>query len=193
MCGSRRITATHGSACRSAWAAFIRWSSCREGLMPVDSTATFRWLSPLGVSVILFLLITFMYVLMGIVSPILHHMIGLRFVEWFGLVWGKGADTQAYGRPPEVIAREHPEILATRVLAYDMLGGLYLCAAILHFCAVWFGLREGRAWALWALTLADLAIVAYYLIAGRLFSAAVTPVTLGDMHPYALFPALILP
>ena len=83
--------------------------------------------------------------------------------------------------------------MATKVTAYDMMFGLCLGVAILHFCLIWFGLRNGQTWSLWALTFANLAIIFSFLVAVRDFSVSLAPLRLSDLPPYATIPGFILP
>ena len=156
-------------------------------------THSFSWNSLLGYSVILFLLINFCYLTMGLLAPIAFRLYGTRLTEKFGLIYSPRSDKKAFGEADVNRIRSSPVVKATKISVYDVIAGLYLAVAILHFCIVWYGLRLGFSWSLWALAMADLAIPVYQYLAARNFSVNITPLNLSDFFPYVLVPALILP
>ena len=133
-----------------------------------------------------------MYLIVGVLTPIFFRLYGFELTEKFGLIFSPRTDVQAFGNSIERIKKDHV-VMMTKISVYDMISGLYLAVAILHFCIVWFGLRQGNAWSLWSLTLSNVAIILFFLIAARNFSANVTPLRFSDLAPYALLPAFILP
>ena len=161
--------------------------------MNTSSLAAFRWASPLGVSVALFLLINAAYLVMGLLAPIAFRLFGPELSDKFGLVFSPRTDTAVFGRSAAEIAREQPAAQVIKVSVYDMLSGLYLAVAILHFPIVWLGLRQGQAWSLWTLTAADLAIVLLFALAVHHYSAHLVQLRITDLFPYVLVPAFILP
>lgn len=156
------------------------------------ATIEFRWMTLLGFSVMLFLLINFMYAVVGMLTPIAFRLYGTELTQKFGLIVSPRADKAVFGDAIESVIKQ-PSAMVTKVSVYDMISGLYIAIAILHFCLVWFGLRNGLAWSLWALTFSDIAVVAGYLLATYHFSNNLTPLRFGDLAPYATLPALILP
>jgi hypothetical protein len=106
-------------------------------------------------------------------------VVGMVFVlDLCGNSLRKGYHAAYYGRVNSVFHRPCVVILAV---------------AILHFWLVWFGLRNGQPWSLWALTSANLVIIIFFLLAARDFSVRLAPLQLSDLAPYALLPAIILP
>ena len=153
----------------------------------------FSWNSLLGYSVILFLLINFCYVTMGLLAPIAFRLYGSQLTEKFGLVYSPRADKIAFGESNVNNIRNSKAVSTIKLSVYDVISGLYVAVAVLHFFIVWYGLRMGFSWSLWALTFADLAIPAYQYLAARNFSVNITPLHLSDFFPYVMVPALILP
>ena len=159
----------------------------------VNVTAPFNWNSFLGYSVILFLLINLCYIVMGLLAPVAFRIYGTQLTEKFGLIYSPRTDAIAFGESEVGRIKSLPVVKVTKVSVYDVISGLYLAVAVLHLCIVWYGLRMGLSWSLWALTFADLAIFGYQLMAARNFSFNITPLNLSDMFPYVLIPGLILP
>src|SRR5262245_40456172 len=153
----------------------------------------FRWASSLGVSVILFLIISFLYLMIGALTPIAYRRYGSELVSAFGLGFSRTSDRAAFGQPPTELVRQHPELMAMRVVVFDMFSGLYLALFVLHTAVTWFGLRRGFMWSLWTLLIADVALPLYYFVALMYFSRRLAPLTFADVPPYFYVPLLILP
>ena len=157
------------------------------------SSIDFRWLSPLGISVILFLIISAVYLLCGFLTSIGFRLYGSQLTNQFGLIFSARSDAASFGRTPHEIILDNPSILAAKVSIMDMIFGLYAAVGILHACLVWFGLRNGQAWSLWALAASDFVIIFFFLLAAKNFSATLAPLRFSDLAPYALVPGAILP
>ena len=153
----------------------------------------FAWNSTLGYSVMLFLLITFLYLVLGVVTPLTANKYCARWTELFGLVFSPRSDKAAFGKSAKEIVDQDPSVMVTKISIYQLHFGMYLAVAILHFCLVWFGLRHGHAWALWALAASDVAIVFFFLMAVRTFSTQLTQLHFGDLPPFIYVPGMILP
>ena len=162
-------------------------------MVPSNPSFHFHWNSPLGYSVMLFLLVNLMYLIIGVLTPIAFRLYGTQLTHRFGLVFSPRSDVAAFGKSSADLIHDQPAAQYTKVTIYYMLSGLYLAVAILHFCLVWFGLRSGQPWALWALTFANLSIVLLFFFGVRYFSTHVTPLSLGDLYPYVLLPAVVFP
>jgi len=153
----------------------------------------FQWNSALGYSVSLFLLINFIYLLLGILTPILYPGNSMKFTEMFGLVFSPRSDKAAFGKTTLEIVGQNSAIMSTKIAIYQMYFGLYCAIAILHFFIVWFGLKCGHSWALWALTASNFAVIFFFILGARYFSQQLTPLYFKDLPPYATIPGLLLP
>lgn len=135
--------------------------------MTTPDNAAFRWLSPLGVSAGLFLVFGLICLIFGTLAPFLVRRYGpgspsASLMDWF--VFSVRADSAFFGKPPVELIKEMPAIAELHVTLLNLFGGFLICLAIAHFCLVWFGLRAGHQWALWALAISDLAVVVHYWV-----------------------------
>lgn len=117
----------------------------------------FGWLSPLGISVILFLGYGALNVLVGVIIPWLSRRLGTR------------------GLPQHQV---------------DMLTMLWLAFGIFQLGVVWFGLREGQAWAFWVIVAADIAQLVGWIAYGMQSRDWYAPLFLYDA--ICLIPAAVL-
>lgn len=161
--------------------------------MEQTTTFQFSWNSPIGVSVIIFLLMNFIYLLVGIFPPILFRFFGNLLSVKLGLVFSPASDVAAFGKNATELMKENPSALVIKTTFYDVITGLYLAHAILHFCLIWFCLMRGQTWSFWALTFSDLAVIGFYLLAARNFSTHLAPLKFGDLMPFATVPGILLP
>ena len=102
--------------------------------MNPSSAFNFRWLSPLGMAVILFLGYGLLNTLVGVVIPFLSRRTG----------------TAGFAPQPSL----------------DLMTMLWLGFGLFQLGVVWFGLREGQAWALGIVVAADLAQLAGWSLYG---------------------------
>jgi len=156
----------------------------------------FRWLSPFGISAMLFLGFSVICLIFGILGPVLVRRYGpgspsASLMDWF--VFSVRADTAYFGKSPTELAKATPALAELHVTMLNVFGGFLICLAILQFCLVWFGLREGHTWALWALSLADIAVVIHFWALVVLPFARSFPLGLSDLPPYALYLTVAVP
>ncbi len=156
----------------------------------------FRWLSPLGISVILFLGFSLICLVFGALGPFLVRRYGpgsssASLMNWF--VFSVRADTAYFGQSPPDLVKENSAIAELHVTMLNLFGGFLICLAIAQFCLVWFGLREGHLWALWALAISDLAVVVHYWVLVVPPFARAFPLGFSDLHPYVLYPMVAVP
>ncbi len=150
---------------------------------------TFRWASPLGVSAALFLSYALFCAAIGIGGPIYLRSGHASVAE--SLFFTGRAEQGLYGKPTLDLVREAPALLTVRRQLMDVWCAFALALAIAQVAIVWFALRRGEAWALWTLALADIAIVVYYF--ALLVPAARPHLAWGDVHPFAWYPAIVVP
>ncbi len=156
--------------------------------MNPQPTPEFEWLSPLGVSSVLFLLYGGLYVLIGVLMPLLHNR------EVFGviLIISARTDTIVFGQAPQELLKTDPSLAQFRTILYFMLAGLMLLAGSFQIAITWFGLRQGQVWALAALTIGGLAVLPYWYMALRPYFQPGVNLTLGDTPPFMWVPAALL-
>jgi len=156
----------------------------------------FRWLSPLGISAMLFLGFSVICLIFGTIGPVLVRRYGpgspsASLMDWF--IFSVRADTAYFGQSPTDLIKETPAVAMLHVTLINLFGGFLISLAIAQFCLVWFGLCGGHTWALWALTVSDLAVVVHYWVLVVPPFAHAFPLEFSDLHPYALYPIIAGP
>ena len=164
--------------------------------MTTQPAFTFRWLSPLGITAILFLGFSLICLIFGTLGPVLVRRYGpgspsASLMNWF--VFSPRADAAYFGKSPTELAKEDPAIAELHVAMLNLYGGFLICLAITQICLVWFGLRNGYMWALWALAISDLAVVVHYWVIVVPPFARSFPLGMSDLHPYVLYPMIAVP
>ena len=129
--------------------------------METGSMYKFRRRSLLGISVGLFLLYGILNFLLAIITPLSLHRNGLWSLD--GIILMSDADLAMLG--PFAEASKSDLRLSSFLVAFmDTMCAQMMSFAILQIAVVWFALRRGQMWALWAAALADLAILPYYSV-----------------------------
>ncbi|MCA1553697.1 MAG: hypothetical protein LC737_04900 [Chloroflexi bacterium] len=128
--------------------------------MNSQPTFNFRWRSLLGVSVALFLLYGALNVFLPIYVPYTLHTNG----AWSGggLVLTNEADLALLGSFAETAQRD-VRVGAFLVSFMDTMCAFMMAFALLQMAIVWFALRAGQRWALFAVALSDVAIIPYFI------------------------------
>jgi hypothetical protein len=191
-----------GSNFLSIWGAFnVRWlccdrfaelhqpdAACPEAHMNTQPTFDFQWLSPLGISVVLFLLYGALNVVIGIGIPFLHNVGIARQL----LIVSPRTDSIVFGQAPSQLLQNDLPLRKLRTILFQIMGGPYLAAGCLFLTITWFGLREGRAWAFTTLTGCSLAMLPFYYLALRPYFRPGVNLTLFDIPPFMWVPAVLL-
>ena len=160
----------------------------------MQSDGAFTWASPLGISVLLFLVYGAIYLLAGVVA-------GVVISGALGPDVGNRAlfNTPAYDKAAFGLEREPAEILSgDRVLAglrrllLLVVLGLLTAAGTLVIAVAWFGLRERQTWALIALTVAGLAVIPFWWLALLPYVRAGIPLTPLSVPPFIGFTSALL-
>lgn len=151
--------------------------------MTAPAAFEFRWLSPLGASVVLFILFGLLFLLIGLVTPAAVSRPELRTRD---LLTSERADTILFGRAPADLFKEDKALATLWRLMALHLAGMFVGFAIFQLVVVWVGLRQGQIWALWTLTIADLSILPYLGLILTSYAAAGARLGVGDMPPYFL-------
>src|SRR5689334_8668410 len=111
----------------------------------------FQWFSPLGIAAALFLSHGLLLIFLGSLCFWLYRKAGTtkRYAGQGGLILSGRADSAFLGRPVSEIVQENHTLTAVMDLNMNIAAGLWLAFGIFETALVWFGVREGLAWALW--------------------------------------------
>ena len=156
--------------------------------MSNPNLVNFHWLSPLGISVVFFILHGALYLLIGIAWPFAADSAASREI----LIMSPRTDTTVFGDTPENVRRDNPQLIRFRRIAFNIMSGLMVTAGVMLISLAWFGLRQGHHWALGALTLASAVTLPYWWLVVRDYWQAGAPPTLGDLPPFMWIPAALL-
>lgn len=156
--------------------------------MPDQVAFDFRWLSPLGLSVALFLLYGGFYVFIGALTPALSDT---EMGRQIGIISAR-TDRILFGDSPENLLRNDPALARARTIIFNMLGGVLVAAGILVMAVAWFGLRQGQAWALWTLCLAGVVVVPFWWLVFQPYFQAGAPLSFSDIPPFMKVPGVLL-
>jgi hypothetical protein len=131
-------------------------TSHAEGLkMSTEPTFEFRWLSPLGISVSLFLVLGVLTVLAGLLAMFLYFppRRTARFAAQGqpSLVLSERGDSDYFGAPLLEVYARNPDVAEIVDLQMLIKSGLWLAFGIFEMVITWFCLRQGQRWALWTL------------------------------------------
>ncbi len=148
----------------------------------------FQWLSPLGISVALFLLYGGLHVLISIGVAFLHNVgLGRQL-----LLVSPRTDSAVFGQDPSQLLQEDTALAKLRTILFRLMGGPYGAAGCLHLAITWFGLRQGQSWALAALTVGGLAVLPFYYAALRSYFQRDVNLKFFDVPPFMWVPAALL-
>jgi len=153
-----------------------------------EPVSTFEWLSPLGISVILFLITGGLYVLIGIAWAFL----GKSGLAVSLLIVSARTDAIVFGQAPPELLRSNEALDRFRSILFAMLSGMLLFAGILEIALAWFGLRERQGWSLAALVIARFAVLPYWYRALRPYMEPQVRLRLGDVPPFIWVPAALI-
>jgi hypothetical protein len=149
----------------------------------------FRWLSPLGASVALFLLYGAALVFaLGIQWTFMIHTSTKSAV-----LTSPRTDTVVFGQPPAAVYQSNPALSTVDTADADWRDGMALCLGFAVTALAWFGLRRGERWALWTLTLVGLGMLPYAVLYMLPVLRAGAPWGLLDPPPLLTFQALVVP
>jgi hypothetical protein len=149
----------------------------------------FHWRSPLGLAVAFFLFYGAMNIVLAIYVPLSLHVRGPWSVG--GLVLTNELDQALLGELAAA-SQTDPRFGAFLVSFMDTMCAFMMAFALLQVAVLWFALRRGQAWALWAAALADLAILPYYVAITQTY-ARFGVVGAGDfLRGTGIFAAIVL-
>ncbi len=149
---------------------------------------TFRWLSPLGISTVLFLVMGALWIFVGTLTVPLHD----PTPNATALFVTPRTDTAYFGAPPPELLAADPALIKLRTLLLTVLAGFLLLAGTSFIFLAWFGLRQGHGWALAALGAGSALAVVWWALALLPYVRAGVGLTLGDLPPFMWVPAALL-
>jgi len=146
-----------------------------------------NWISPLGISVVLFLVYGAIYILTGGLTALLLNKFDAK-----DLIFSNRTDSIVFGKAPTELLRDDPALFQLRTILLIIVGGLLFAAGCFHIALTWFGLRQGQMWALTTLTIGGVAILPFWILALRPYFQQSVNLTLADLPPFMWVPAALL-
>lgn len=132
--------------------------------MSTNPLLEFRWFSPLGVSVFLFLLQAVLTIVACLIVFILNSQITTTANRVKGGFMLSGRiDALFFGKSIEQIIRDNPQLLEIDRYSLYVRAGIWLAFSIFQIALAWFGMRQGQIWAFWAIVLANIVALAGWL------------------------------
>ena len=149
---------------------------------------SFSWLSPLGISVLLFLISGVLHFLIGALTPFaIESEFGRKI-----LMISNHTDTALFGTEPSQLLQKNPELAKLRVLLSGVMGGWLVVLGIFIMSVTWFGLRQHQMWSLITLGTTGLIILPFWYITFRPYLQAGVTFGFSDIPPILWIPALTL-
>ena len=149
----------------------------------------FKWVSPLGISVALFLLQGALWILVGALTPVL---LNTRIDQQGGLIISGRTDKVVFGGSPSELLQNDPALAKLRTILVNIISGLLVAAGVLVFMLAWFALRKEEVWALAALAMAGTVVLPFWLLVLWPYLRAGAPLALFDLPPFMWVPASLL-
>ena len=151
---------------------------------------SFRWLSPLGTSVAIFLTIGALWVLIGVLTLLLlNRTTGPQII-----FVSHPTDAAYFGSSPDELLASDPAVFKLRTLLIKVIAGFLVLSGLLFLSIAWFALKQGHTWALLSLASSALLVIAFWALALLPYFRAGIRVTIGDLPPFMWIPAaLIIP
>lgn len=156
--------------------------------MNAQPTIDFQWVSPLGISVVLFTFYGGLYVLIGALTPFFQDTEAGRLTVFTS----SRPDTIVFGHEPSDLLANDPELARLRTILLLVIAGLLVTAGCFQLTITWFGLRQGQNWALAALTIGGLAVLPFWYCALRPYFQGSVSLSLFDVPPFIWIPAALL-
>ena len=144
-------------------------------------------MSPLGFSVMLFLLHGILYIAIGFLTPIFWN----RTTEQSGLIISYRTDKRFFGDEPQKIFQENTSVYKMAQVTLAMLAGMLFIAGIYIVSVTWFGLKAGLPWAYYTLAVAGIAGLPFWWLVFRPYFNAGITITLADAPPFIWVPSLL--
>lgn len=137
------------------------------------------WVSPLGLSVALFLAAAALQVAIGAATVAYHAARGFGGTLYFT----PRSDAAVLGEPPEALLARAPGLRTVRDLIWVTIAGFLAAVGVLEAALAWFALREGAAWALGALAVEGVVLAAAAALVVRTYRRHGAPLG-GHVPPF---------
>jgi len=160
----------------------------KNNSMEQSESFVFRWLSPLGLSVLLFLISGIVHILIGSLTPL---MVNSEFGKKI-LIISNRTDTELFGTEPSELLRNNPELAEFRTLFFSNAGGSLIIIGIFIISLTWFGLKQNELWAFITLVITGLIVLPFWYLTFRQYIHAGISFTFSDLPPVFWIPATIL-
>ncbi len=153
-----------------------------------QTVSTFHWATPLGISVICFLLSGVVHLLIGILTPI---FVNSKFGR-SAIFISQQTDRQLFGAAPSELLDRNKELAMFRTLFLTNAGGSLVIIGIFIISLTWFGLRQHQVWAFATLTLTGLLVLPYWFLIFKPYLKAGISIQFVDLPPIFWIPTLLL-
>ena len=151
-------------------------------------TDAFRWTSPLGISVAIFLAIGSLWFLVGSLTLVLlNRTTGPKI-----LFVSNSTDAAYFGDSPEHLLASDTALFKLRTVLIRVIAGFLVLSGLLFLFVAWFALRERQPWALISLAASGLLAISFWAVALLPYFRMRIPVTLGDLPPFMWIPAALI-
>lgn len=164
-------------------------------MMDTQPTFNFQWLSPLGISVSLFLVQGVLTMFVALLVFVINQRIMERRADYAegGIVLSGRMDSLLFGRDLREILLSDPILVQVDMYTMYVRVGLWLAFGIFQVALVWFGVRNGEVWAFWTVVLANVAALTGWLLVAIPFVQKGVPLGL-DLPPIVvLLPITVVP
>jgi len=150
--------------------------------------SSFSWLSPLGISVGIFLAIGALWFVIGALTVPLHD----RSTGSEMLFVSHSTDSAYFGASPSELLASTPAIAKLRTLLLTVIAGFLLLSGSAFMLLAWYGLRTGQPWALGTLAIGAVLAIVWWTLALLPYFRSGIRVTLGDLPPFMWIPAILV-
>lgn len=153
-----------------------------------ETVFDFHWGSPLGISVLLFLLSGVLHLLIGLLTPLMMDSGFARQV----LFISNRTDATLFGTEPSQLLQRNPELAKMRTVLKGVFGGWLVVIGVLTLTVAWFGLRQHQMWSLITLGACGLLMLPFWYITFRPYLQAGIPMGFADLPPIFWIPGVTL-
>ncbi len=138
------------------------------------------WGSWLGLGVAFFLIAALLNVLAAVFVPLTLHLQGVAAAVGSLLVWSSDGDAALLGRSLKDVAAADPKLGTYLVSFMDTMCSMMMGWGLVALAVTWFALRRAHLWSYWALVIANLATLVYYVvIIPATYAGAGAPIAAG--------------
>jgi len=149
---------------------------------------TFKWSSPLGISVGIFLAIGALWLLVGMLTMLLLNKTSGPHI----LFVSNPTDAAYFGASPDDLLATDPALFKLRTILLRVVAGFLVLSGLIFLSVAWFALRERQAWALISLSTGALVAIFFWALALLPYSRQGIRLTISDLPPFIWIPAVLL-